>query len=62
VFDDKGGIFGFLISSDWEKSKKLYHISIAELIKLFANVGRDYPMNHLATFDPKSGDYIIRNW
>lgn len=62
VFDDKGEIFGFLLSSDWERSKKLYHLPIAKLIKLFANVGRDYPIHHKATFNPQKGDYIIRNW
>lgn len=62
VFDDKGGLFGFLISSDWERSKKLYRVSIADLIKLFTSVGRDYPENHSAVFDPKRGDYIIRSW
>ena len=62
VFDEKGTIFGVLASSDWERSKKLYHVSIAELIKLFASVSRDCPMNHSATFDPKRDDYTIRNW
>lgn len=62
VFDNNGGLNGFFICSDWLRSKNLYHVSVAETIKLFSRVGMDHPKNLSAAFDAETGDYIIRNW
>ena len=62
VFDEDGALSGIFICSDRKRNEKLYYVSLAELIKVFSSVGSDYPTHHRAIFDPKRGDYLIKNW
>jgi hypothetical protein len=62
IFDSNGSLYGFYICSDWGRNKKLYHVSLAQTIRLFSSVGNDYPMNFSAILNAKSADYKIKAW
>lgn len=62
VFDEEGLLIGIFISSDRERSRKLYFVAMTELIRLFAMIGKDYPSHSEYQFDPSTGDYITKNW
>jgi|CXWL01.1.fsa_nt_gi hypothetical protein len=62
VFDEGGALAGIFISSDRKRNENLYYISLPELIKVFLSVGSDHPTHQRAIFDPKRGDYLIKNW
>lgn len=53
------GLEGIFIASDREKASRLYRISMADIVRVFEIVGKDYP-NHLeATWDSDIGDYVV---
>jgi hypothetical protein len=62
VFDEEGLLTGIFISSDREKTRKLYFVAVTELIGLFTRIGKDYPSSREYQFDPNTDDYIVRNW
>jgi hypothetical protein len=41
--DEKGGLHSILVSSDWFKSRKCLMIEINTVIKIFKEIGKNYP-------------------
>ncbi|MCW5797325.1 MAG: hypothetical protein KIT40_02405 [Nitrospira sp.] len=62
TFDENGRLCGILISSDCQRNKTVFFITLKNIIKAFSEIGKDYPSNAEFRFDSKSGDYIVKNW
>jgi hypothetical protein len=54
-FEEDGGLAGIFFTSDLDKDKKLYFLSINQVIKIFQRVGNDDPANIEWSTDPKTG-------
>ena len=59
-FDDNGVVSGFFVSSDYDRNKALYTISLADWINFVDAVITDDVVELVATFDDKRSDYIYR--
>jgi len=59
-FDDNGVVSGFFVSSDYDRNKALYTISLADWINFVDSVITDDVVELVATFDDKRSDYIYR--
>ncbi len=57
VQNDKGNILGFFVSSDKTKQKKMYFISIENVILAFRTVGKDYPCRLGLVRNPTTGQW-----
>lgn len=55
-----GALRGIFFSSDLERSKMLYRLPIGTVIRIFEEVGVDYPAYVHMTFDEKKGDYAVK--
>ena len=60
-FDDKKQINGVFFSSDRKRSSRLCHMEIKAVIKLFEEVGRNYPSTSSQTWNAKTGDYAVKS-
>lgn len=59
VFSDDNRLQSILVTSDHQRSRVLYEVSIEQLISLFELAGADYP-NHISWhYDPIKRDYIV---
>ena len=58
VFEENGRIGGFLVSSDRVRNKKLYRVSLEQVIVLFRLVGRDYPSELFYQYFHNTGNYL----
>jgi hypothetical protein len=43
--DERGGLAGIFFTSDIDRNKKLYEMTIDDVITIFNRVGNDYPTN-----------------
>lgn len=59
-FDDNCVVSGFFVSSDYDRNKALYTISLADWINFVDSVITDDVVELVATFDDKRSDYIYR--
>lgn len=62
VVGETGGLHGFFFASDRQRHAGLYYLSVGEVIRIFRQVGGDYPNSAQSTWDPKLGDYRVRSW
>lgn len=60
AFNEDGIISHFYVSSDYDKNKILYEISISDWLDYAKFVSTDYIVALLDRFDQKKGDYIFR--
>lgn len=60
--NDEGNLVSFYVTSDKDRNKKLYSVSIEEVITIFKLVGNDYPSNTKMVRNPKKGDWDIQSW
>lgn len=58
-FDSDSKLDSFLVSSDFERNKSLYHIQIMDYIWLLNRVGHDYPNMSFSYFDETLKDYRV---
>ncbi len=58
--DNCRGLDGVFVSSDNERHKFIYFVTIAQIIKLFKQVGEDYPNDVQMIYNPKKRDYDVR--
>lgn len=56
---DSQRIKGFYVSSDFERNKRLYFVDLELVLKLFRNVGRDYPSKVIIERNPETQDWDI---
>ena len=61
-FNDENKLKGVFVSSDRERYQFLYSLEIDEIIKIFEQVGNDYPTNVVFTYNPKKQDYEAQSW
>lgn len=59
-FEENGSILGFLVSSDYDRNKGLYSISLEEWLKFIDFVISDDIISVSSHFDTKKADYIIK--
>ena len=60
--EESGRISGFFVTSDRDKNKKVYWLSLDSLCKICRAVGRDYPQNLQRKVDPKTGQFDVKVW
>ncbi|CAK1742494.1 conserved hypothetical protein [Vibrio crassostreae] len=60
--NDEGHLVSFYVTSDKDRNKKLYSVSIEQVINIFKLVGGDYPSNTKMVRNPKTGDWDIQSW
>lgn len=58
-FSETRDLVSILVSSDREKNRVLYEIKVVELIRLFREIGQNYPTEYHASFNDKKGDYDV---
>jgi hypothetical protein len=59
-FGKSGGLSGIFFSSESQRYKRLYHMSIREILKALSKVGSDHVWNARAIYDDKLGDFVLR--
>lgn len=57
VENDDGGIAGFYVSSDKMRNKKLYFVSIKNIVLALRTVGKDYPSRAELHRNPETGQW-----
>ncbi|TBT23870.1 hypothetical protein D5E86_24770 [Vibrio parahaemolyticus] len=60
--NDEGHLVSFYVTSDKDRNKKLYSVSIEQVLDIFKLVGSDYPSNTKMARNPKTGDWDIQSW
>lgn len=60
VLEERGGLEGFMFSSDRERNRCLLHLAARDVVKLFQKVGNNYPASGTYEFDDGRGDYVVR--
>lgn len=60
-FGNSGSLNEILVSSDRERNHQLYGIGVKQIIRLFTQVGHDYPDSIAMVFNPRKQDYDVRN-
>ena len=61
-FNDVHELDGVFVSSDKKRCQALYSLEIDEIIRIFEQVGNDYPTNIVLTHDSKKQDYEVQSW
>ena len=59
VTGEAGGLDGFFFASDRQRHIGLYYLPVAEAIRIFRQVGEDYPDEVRMVWDAKLKDYRI---
>ena len=59
--EEHGGLAGVLVTSDRNRSKALYEVTVDQMIVLFDQIGNDYPTDVSMKFDPDLGDYKVHS-
>jgi hypothetical protein len=54
--NEAGGLCGFYFGSDKDRSHRLYHVTLGEVVRVFVTVGKDNPRSVRLTRDPVSGE------
>jgi len=57
--ESQQGLSGILFTSDRQRSDILHFASVDEIIRLFRQIGHDYPKHSRQTWNSKKGDYDI---
>jgi hypothetical protein len=60
-FDTEGQLKGVFVSSDRERHQRLYDLEIEQIIKIFEQVGNDYPTGITFIYDEKKRDYDVKS-
>lgn len=60
LFEDNGVILGFFVSSDYDRNKVLYSVSLEEWIKYMDFIISDEVISVSSHFDEKRSDYIVK--
>ena len=60
--NEKSQLIGFFFTSDREKNKKIFYISIQDVINIFNYVGNDYPDNLHSIRNPNTGEFETKVW
>ena len=59
AFDESRALESVLVSSDRERNRMLFSVSIDELIRVFRAVGKNYPNYYHSEFNDSTGDYDV---
>jgi hypothetical protein len=57
-----GFIEGVFVSSDRERNRNLYSLSISQIIALFEQIGNDYPDSFALVYNPEKKDYELKDY
>lgn len=60
-FDTEGQLKGVFVSSDRERHESLYDLEIEQIIKIFEQVGNDYPTSITFNYAEKKRDYDVKS-
>lgn len=61
VTDDGGALHGFYFASDRQRRRGLYFLNVDEVIRIFRQVGEDYPNEVRMQWDQDFGDYRVES-
>jgi hypothetical protein len=56
-----GPVASIVFSSDRDRQKHLYELSIRDIVNTFELIGNDYPANVRMTYDKAKGDYLVQS-
>lgn len=59
AFDENKAFDGVLVSSDRERNRLLFSVSVPELIRVFKAIGQNYPNSYYSKFNQAKGDYDV---
>ncbi len=59
IFDDEHRLSGFGVSSDKDRCQRAITVPVAEVIRLFIQVGHDHIASARYRFDESKGDYTV---
>ncbi len=62
LIEDNVGVSCFYFTSDRDKNKKIFFITVEDVINILTLVGNDYPSAMKSTRDSKSGDFLTKVW
>jgi hypothetical protein len=60
--EDTRFVEGVFVSSDRERHRNLYSLSISQIIALFEQIGNDYPENFALVYNPEKMDYEMKDY
>jgi len=59
AFRENGSLASILVASEYERSRSLYDVAVAQIIGLFELVGIDYPNESVSRFNKEKQDYDV---
>jgi hypothetical protein len=59
AFDEDRKLDSVLVSSDRERNRMLFSVSISEVVRVFQRVGNSYPNAYRSKFNEAKGDYDV---
>lgn len=59
AFFDCSNLQGFFVSSDYDRNKVLYYVTLGQATDIFLKIGDDYPDRVSLTFDEGNNDYVV---
>ena len=59
---EMGGISGFYFTSDRDKEKKIFYVTVQDVINVFNLVGNDYPCHSYTIRDSETGELHTKVW
>ena len=59
AFDETRAFESVLVSSDRDRNRLLYSVPVAEVIRVFRRVGKNYPNFYHSEFNESKGDYDV---
>ena len=60
VENEEGSLTGFYFTSDRDKQKKIFYVTVQGVIDIFNLVGNDYPTESHLTRNPETGEFNIK--
>lgn len=60
-FDTEGQLKGVFVNSDRERHQMLYELEIEQIIKIFEQVGNNYPTSIVFKYDERKQDYDVKS-
>ena len=59
AFDENRAFDSVLVSSDRERNRMLFSVSVPEVMRVFRAVGKNYPNSYRSEFNEAKGDYDV---
>jgi hypothetical protein len=59
AFDETRALDSVLVSSDRERNRMLFSVSVREIVRVFKSVGKNYPNSYRSKFNEAKRDYDV---